>query len=180
LFSGTDQTLPSYYYLFADDEHGYSPAIDAGTSDISILPLGYTIPPYDAFGNNRLHGNGIDIGCYESQGYTGVEDDELTAIDRLQLSNYPNPFTAFTNLKVVLPSNQGNDKAGVTSASIDIYNIKGQRVKSIPLDPGKAGEQFSYWDGREEAGKQCSSGIYILNLKVNGIRELSKKVTLVR
>ena len=180
LFSGTDQTLPSYYYLFADDEHGYSPAIDAGTSDISILPLGYTIPPYDAFGNNRLHGNGIDIGCYESQGYTGVEDDELTAIDRLQLSNYPNPFTAFTNLKVVLPSNQCNDKARVTSISIDIYNIKGQKVKSIPLDPGKAGEQFSYWDGRDEAGRQCSSGIYILNLKVNGIRELSKKVTLIR
>ncbi|MFB3845484.1 MAG: hypothetical protein ACE14O_07040, partial [Candidatus Cloacimonadaceae bacterium] len=33
LFSGTDPTLPSYYYLFADDEHGYSPAIDAGTTD---------------------------------------------------------------------------------------------------------------------------------------------------
>jgi flagellar hook assembly protein FlgD len=98
----------------------------------------------------------------------------------LQLSNYPNPFTAFTNLKVVLPSNQCNDKARVTSISIDIYNIKGQKVKSIPLDPGKAGEQFSYWDGRDEAGRQCSSGIYILNLKVNGIRELSKKVTLIR
>ncbi|WP_461366470.1 FlgD immunoglobulin-like domain containing protein, partial [Candidatus Darwinibacter acetoxidans] len=73
-----------------------------------------------------------------------------------------------------------NDKAGVTSASIEFYNIKGQKVKSIPLDSSKSGEQFSYWDGRDEAGRHCSSGVYILNLKVNGIRVLSKKVTLVR
>lgn len=45
LFVGSDPSLPTSYYLCADDINGYSPAIDAGTSDISILPLGYTIPP---------------------------------------------------------------------------------------------------------------------------------------
>ena len=101
-------------------------------------------------------------------------------VPTFSICNYPNPFTVFTNLKIILPSKRCNDKTRVTSASIDIYNIKGQKVKSIALDPGKSGEQFSYWDGRDEAGKQCSSGVYILNLKVNGIGALSKKVTLVR
>jgi hypothetical protein len=129
-------------------------------------------------GNPRIYGNQVDLGAYEWQGQTDINN--LVMVPTFSICNYPNPFTVFTNLKVILPSNQCNGKAGVTSASIDIYNIKGQRIKSITLDPGKAGEQFSYWDGRDEAGKQCSSGIYLLNLKVNGIRELSKKVTLIR
>lgn len=157
-----------------------SPCIDAGTTDLQWLemPDVFHYPEYDLIGNPRIYGDYVDMGAYEWQGQTDIND--LVMVPTFSICNYPNPFTAFTNLKVVLPSNQCNDKAGVTSASIDIYNIKGQKVKSIPLDPGKAGEQFSYWDGRDEAGRQCSSGIYLLNLKVNGIGALSKKVTLVR
>jgi hypothetical protein len=122
------------------------------------------------------------MGCYEygSEPWVDSDDPVVPELPAPKLAAYPNPFTVFTNLKVVLPSNQCNDKTRVTSASIEIYNIKGQKVRSITLDPGKAGEQFSYWDGRDEAGRQCSSGIYLLNLKVNGIGALSKKVTLVR
>jgi hydrogenase maturation factor len=60
LFSGSDPALPSSYYLYSDDVNGYSPAIDAGTMDSAILPLGYAIPQYDAFGFNRVYGSGID------------------------------------------------------------------------------------------------------------------------
>ena len=172
-FSSLDPDSP----LFATLSE-YSPCINGGTPDTEGLGL----PPYDLAGNWRVWNGRIDMGCYEygSEPYVGVGDPVVPELPAFSICNYPNPFTGFTNIKVILPSNQGNDKAGVTSASIDIYNIKGQRVKSIPLDPGKAGEQFSYWDGRDEAGKQCSSGIYILNLKVNGIGALNKKVTLIR
>ena len=174
---------PGFYAWTEDNPYSLgqnSPCIDSGITDFSIfnLPDWYEFPSHDLAGNPRIYGNQVDLGAYEWQGQTGIDD--LVAVPAFSICNYPNPFTVFTNLKVILPSNRCNDKTRVTNASIDIYNIKGQRVKSIALDPGKAGEQFSYWDGRDEAGRQCSSGVYILNLKVNGIGALSKKVTLVR
>ncbi len=89
-----------------------------------------------------------------------------------KIYTYPNPFKGFTNIKVNLDE--------VENASITIYNIKGQKVKNIALDDGKTGEQFTYWDGRDADNRQCSSGIYLLNLMVNGRKVSSKKVTLVR
>ena len=173
LFAGTDTGMENYLRLAPG-----SPCINAGTPDAA----GLSLLPYDLAENWRIWDGRIDMGCYEfaSEPWVAIDDPVVPELPALKISAYPNPFTAFTNLKVVLPSNQCNDKARVTSVSIDIYNIKGQKVKSIPLDPGKAGEQFSYWDGRDEAGRQCSSGIYLLNLKVNGIGALSKKVTLIR
>ncbi|MEN6445432.1 MAG: T9SS type A sorting domain-containing protein [Candidatus Cloacimonas sp.] len=112
--------------------------------------------------------------------YVGVSDDTEQTPPTRCISAYPNPFTAFTNLKVILPSKLDDSMPRVTTASIDIYNIKGQKVKSISLDPNKTIEQYTYWDGRDAGGKKCSSGIYFLNLSVNGKRCLSKKVTLFR
>ena len=174
LFLGGDDTNdPLYYSLSAA-----SPCINGGTPDTEDLGL----LPYDLAGNWRIWDGRIDMGCYEygSEPWVAIDDPVVPELPALKISAYPNPFTVFTNIKVILPSNLGNDKARATNASIDIYNIKGQRVKNIPLDPGKADEQFSYWDGRDEAGRQCSSGVYILNLKVNGIGALSKKVTFIR
>jgi|BioPla2DNA2_1021312.scaffolds.fasta_scaffold08658_2 hypothetical protein len=170
---GFDINDPRYYSLSA-----FSPCINSGTPHTETLDL----PPYDLAGNWRIWDGRIDMGCYEygSEPWVDSDDPVVPELPAPKLAAYPNPFIAFTNLKVILPSNQRNDKARVTSASIDIYNIKGQKVRSIPLDPGKAGEQFRYWDGRDEAFRLCSSGVYILNLKVNGIGVLSIKVTLIR
>ncbi|HQQ68505.1 MAG TPA: T9SS type A sorting domain-containing protein, partial [Candidatus Cloacimonadota bacterium] len=152
--------------------------INTGTVDTT----GLNLMPYDLAGNWRIWGNIIDMGCYEygSDPWVSNDDPTIPALQNGQLSAYPNPFTAFTNLKVILPSNKDNILPIVTTASIDIYNIRGQKVKSISLDPRKASEQLTYWDGRDDAGRMCSSGIYFLNLSVNGKRCMGKKVTLFR
>ncbi|HNQ44338.1 MAG TPA: T9SS type A sorting domain-containing protein, partial [Candidatus Cloacimonadota bacterium] len=93
---------------------------------------------------------------------------------------YPNPFSAFTIIKTSALSSSGVRQASVQRASITIYNIKGQRVKSIALDPRKSGEQITCWDARDAHDQRCSSGVYIVNLMVNGRRVSSKKVTLIR
>jgi len=171
LFSGSDPTLPSYYYLFADEEHGYSPAIDAGTMDIDTLPLGYAVPEYDAFGYNRLFGNGIDIGCYESQGYTGVEDDELTAIGRLQLYNYPNPFNPVTSIKY--------DLAESSLVRMDIFNVKGQLVKTLLNQEMLAGTHSVIWDGKDGQGRSVSSGVYFYRMSLPN-KVLTNKMLLLK
>jgi len=172
-YGGDDITNPAYYGLSE-----YSPCINSGTPDT----LGLFLPSYDLAGNWRVWDGRIDMGCFEfgSLPYVGIDDPLTPALHKGLLSAYPNPFTAFTNLKVILPSKLDDSMPRVTTASIDIYNIKGQKVKSISLDPNKTIEQYTYWDGRDAGGKKCSSGIYFLNLSVNGKRCLNTKVTLFR
>ncbi len=174
LFHGGDDVNNPLCYSLSE----YSPCINTGTPDT----LGLNLPPYDLAGNWRVWGGRIDMGCYEygSEPYVSIDDPTTPTLQNGKLTAYPNPFTAFTNLKVILPSNKDHLLPRTTTASIDIYNIKGQKVKNISLDPSKVSEQFTYWDGRDAGGKQCSGGIYFLNLSVNGKRCLSKKITLFR
>ena len=167
---GDDIHNPLYYSLSAS-----SPCINTGTADTSELNL----PPYDLAGNWRIWDGRIDMGCYEygSEPWVSVDDPTIPVTPAVSLDAWPNPFKVFTNIKVNVPQG-GLGKA--ENASIAIYNIKGQKVKTIALDPSKAGEQFTYWDGRDSDNRLCSSGIYLLNLTVNGSNVSSKKVTLVR
>jgi len=169
---GDDIHNPLYYSLSA-----LSPCINSGTPDT----LGLFLPPYDLAGNQRVWEGRIDMGCFEF-GAPPVANDDPTApgTPALSLTAYPNPFSVFTNIRVSSLSSRGAGTDRVRSAGITIYNIKGQRVKSIMIDPEKTGEQFTFWDGRDEDNARCSSGIYLVNLILNGRNVSTRKVTFIR
>jgi hypothetical protein len=170
---GLDIHDPEFYSLSE-----FSPCIDSGTEHTDELAL----PPYDLAGNWRVWNNRIDMGAFEygSEPWVTIDDPVLPPIPETNLTTYPNPFSAFTNIKVSALNGSAIKHASVHSASITIYNVKGQKVKSIELDPHKAGEQITAWDGRDAEGVLCSSGVYIVNLMVNGRKLSGKKVTLIR
>jgi len=174
LFSGGDDiNNPLYYRLSAA-----SPCINAGTPDT----LGLFLPPYDLAENWRIWNTRIDMGCFEygSEPWVGNDDPVVPAIPALSITAYPNPFSVYTNIRVSSLKSGGDRPERVNDASITIYNIKGQRVKSIMLDPEKTGEQLTHWDGRDMDNIRCSSGIYFVNLIVNGRNVSTRKVSLIR
>ncbi|MBN2425455.1 MAG: T9SS type A sorting domain-containing protein [Calditrichaceae bacterium] len=66
--------------------------------------------------------------------------------------NFPNPFNLHTTIEL-----------GITSKSdikIDIYNIIGQKVRSLKQAGLSAGKHFIVWDGRDESGNFLSTGLY--------------------
>lgn len=170
LFSGTDPAISSFYFLFADEANGFSPAIDAGTSDPDKLPEAYQIPQYDAFGNNRIHGNGIDIGCYESPGYTGNEDDVSQPFNSLSLYNYPNPFNPETTISFV-SSRPGRVR-------LKVYNLKGQVIKTLIDGAMQRGYHSIKWDGTDERDSSVSSGVYFVRIEMNGETQVHKMMLL--
>lgn len=170
LFSGTDPTQPNYYFLYADDVNGYSPAIDAGTMDPDILPPGYVIPPYDAFGFDRLYGNSIDIGCFESPGHTDSDEAINPAAGTPKLANYPNPFNPATTISFEIPQSG--------HVSLDIFNTRGQLVKRLLSNHKTAGQHSVVWDGKDEQGRSCSSGVYYCRLQCNGAVQTHKMLML--
>jgi len=173
LFLGGDDICNPLYYSLALG----SPCINAGTVDTT----GFNLLPYDLAGNQRVWEGRIDMGCFEYGSPPVANDDPIAPdIPAVSMTAYPNPFSVFTNIKVST-LNSGSDRPeSVNNACVTIYNIKGQRVKTIILDPGKTGEQLTFWDGRDADNTRCSSGIYFINLILNGRNVSTKKVTYIR
>ena len=91
-----------------------------------------------------------------------------------QLSNHPNPFNPTTEIKFQL-----SNFSEIESAVIEIYNLKGQRIKTIPaiLDGAKG---TVIWNGSDENSKQVCSGVYLYKLNINGKTEAVKKCLLLK
>jgi len=65
-----------------------------------------------------------------------------------------------------------------TDARINVYNLRGQKVKS--LAPDVAGRGIFSWDGTNETGNACANGIYLLGLSLDNRLVQSKRVTLLK
>lgn len=53
-------------------------------------------------------------------------------------------------------------------------------MKTISFELQNSLEQVTVWDGRDYNGNNCASGIYFLNLKLDGKQVVSRKVTLIK
>jgi subtilisin family serine protease len=85
--------------------------------------------------------------------------------------NYPNPFNPTTWIPFYLPEDG--------TASIIVYNVRGELVKVLRNQWYLKGPHSVRWDGRNARGIQVSSGIYFCMLRQGG-REQTKKMVLLR
>lgn len=102
--------------------------------------------------------------------------------------NYPNPF----NPETTIPFNLGEDlfvDGRPAVVSVRIFNILSQLVANPvalghPSGTGVAVDQLEYtqpgryeafWDGTDQMGRQVASGIYLMQLTVNG-RSATRKM----
>jgi FlgD Ig-like domain len=97
---------------------------------------------------------------------TGTISDEIVL--STQFKCYPNPFTQSTTLKYDLPRN-------IEDAEIVIYNIKGQKVRTLPATSNEV-----KWDCRNQDGNLASSGIYFYKLQGRGFTSTTGKMILLR
>ncbi|EQB62849.1 MAG: Subtilisin-like protein serine protease [candidate division Zixibacteria bacterium RBG-1] len=84
--------------------------------------------------------------------------------------NYPNPFNASTVIKFDLPQS--------SKVKLDIYNILGQKVKSLVDEKLSAGYKKVTWDGTNQNGNSVASGIYFYRLQTDKFIEAKKMVML--
>lgn len=87
-------------------------------------------------------------------------------------SNYPNPFNPTTTISFSIPA---DSKVGVS-----IYNIKGQKVKTLVNDELEKGLHKIIWDSTDNSGKSVSSGVYFYKLNVNGKDKAVRKCLLLK
>lgn len=85
--------------------------------------------------------------------------------------NYPNPFNPSTTLKFY--------NAQKSHVNLTIYNIMGQRVRTLVDSDMDIGWQEVIWDGVDSQGEQVSSGLYFYKMDANDFTE-TKKMLLVK
>ncbi len=71
--------------------------------------------------------------------------------------NYPNPFNPETSIAFALKEG-GNVR-------LAIYNVKGQLIRTLVDDKLPAGRYQAVWNGKDEAGRGVSSGIYLYRME---------------
>ncbi|MGB2698426.1 MAG: T9SS type A sorting domain-containing protein, partial [Candidatus Zixiibacteriota bacterium] len=85
--------------------------------------------------------------------------------------NYPNPFNPETVIEYVLPTN--------SQIKLSIYNILGQHIKTLIDEYQKAGSNKAVWNGKDQAGRKVSSGVYFYRLKAGEFTQ-TRKMLLIR
>jgi len=157
--------------LFADTLNGNlnlsenSPCIDAGTAffewdDEIIIDLS----------EDEYFGAAPDMGAFE---YYPVASDEINVYDPIRYSlsqNYPNPFNPQTQISYAIPDD--------SKVKLVIYNIKGQKVKTLIDEKQEKGFKQIDWDGTDNSNKSVSSGIYFYRLQTDEYSKIRKMILL--
>jgi tetratricopeptide (TPR) repeat protein len=86
-------------------------------------------------------------------------------------NNFPNPFNPSTTIRYSLESD--------TSCSIEIYNIKGQKVRVLFNNNQAKGQHSVVWDGKDQHGRPVSSGVYFYRLSTPK-KSLTNKMLLLK
>jgi len=102
-------------------------------------------------------------------------------------SNYPNPFNPETKIPFVLFEDLFADGKPVV-VSVRIFNVlrqfitaptalnhpRGEGVPVLELEYPFPGRFEAYWDGRDGRGRQVASGVYLVQLTVNGKTQVQR------
>ena len=76
--------------------------------------------------------------------------------DLALLQNYPNPFNPTTEISYQLPEE--------STALIKIYNLLGEKLRTLVDQKQSAGTHTVTWNGRDDNGQRLGSGIYFYKL----------------
>jgi hypothetical protein len=99
----------------------------------------------------------------------GVGVVDPLAVQIPSISVYPNPFATTANIKI--------DVAKNNNAEVVVYSSKGALIRKLGAFP--KGTYTLSWDGKDEAGRRCSNGFYLIRYKSSDLTK-TVKVLLIR
>ncbi|MDP8231636.1 MAG: T9SS type A sorting domain-containing protein, partial [Candidatus Zophobacter franzmannii] len=139
--------------------------------DLGIMVVD-TKRPYNGYLDWMIfRGDLARTGNYNLINYVENDEDlQIPIVTKLD-GNYPNPFNPTTTINFALAKAQ--------KVSLSVYNIKGQKVKTLINESRGVGKHSVIWDGLDENDKSVSSGVYLYRLKTGG-RNYTEKMSLIK
>lgn len=84
--------------------------------------------------------------------------------------NYPNPFNPSTTIRFDVPQ--------VSHITLEVYNILGQKVRTLMDREMQPGYHIAVWDGLNDYGMRVSSGVYYYRISANEFSDVKKMAIL--
>ena len=99
-----------------------------------------------------------------------VSDKDITGLPLITelKGNYPNPFNPETTIKF--------DLAVASNLQIDIFNIRGQKVKTLVNKEYAAGYHSVVWNGTDDNGNTVGSGIYFYQMSTSEYSAIKRMI----
>jgi hypothetical protein len=187
LIWSTDEALEGSY-LYHPDFPGYYFRMNGDTLfqhkgvDGSIYQTLYELPdgskswdyPFEDGESRLIAVDGNQVSFYKLDITTGVDDDQ-TQTDALPTAfalaqNYPNPFNPSTSIEFSL--------AQRSEVTISIYNVLGQKVRTLLNEPRPAGSYTVERNATDESGETVASGVYLYRLQTEELDQTKKMLLL--
>jgi hypothetical protein len=105
------------------------------------------------------------------------KDKNILSLTRL-FQNYPNPFNSTTLIPFTVNGSQLTEN-GPLPTTLTVYNILGQKIKTLVDEEIPPGEYEVMWNGKDQKGIEVASGIYFYQIRVGQHSEI-KKMLLVK
>jgi len=112
----------------------------------------------------------LGIDKFQSSGITAIDDPGLPAPATMLYGNYPNPFNPETTIRYGI--------GDPSTVRLDIFNARGQLVRSLVNAAQDTGNYSAVWDGRDDSGSLVSSGIYYYKLLAGSYSQTRKMLLL--
>ncbi len=128
---------------------------------------------YSFADNSHRHGNAALLSGHVMFLVWGSAIDEPQAPPaRIRLSApSPNPFSTETKLSLDLPY--------ATSVEVEVFNLRGQKLRTLASGALLAGVHTLIWDGATDSGTAAASGVYLLRVRGEG-SSLIRRIMVIR
>lgn len=153
LIKSKDFYIEKEYEIDLSQWTGDSVYIDLALFDNLPVEVNYAeeIRLYDASPENNE-------GALLSYTQNMASDELQNKIERYALyAAYPNPFNPTTTIAFDLPQR--------SFVEMKIYDISGRKVQTVISQNLEAGSHQAVWDGRDQAGNQVASGVYLYRIR---------------
>jgi len=143
--------------------------------DPMAAPLGSTA--YVVWADGRSSGKTEILGLYaqrvDNEVGSAVTDNSAPGLNTFALKqNHPNPFNPETTISFSLKQNS-------KTLELNIYNLKGQLVKSLFSGKLDKGDHSLVWDGKDNSGVSVGSGVYFYRLS-DGTDSQQRKMVMMK
>jgi phage FluMu protein gp41 len=96
------------------------------------------------------------------------EGVSLSALETDLRGSYPNPFEETATIEYVL--------SGTREVTLEVYNVLGQRVRTLVSGERERGLHRVAWDGENRYGERVGSGVYFCRIEAGDFTETQKMV----
>jgi hypothetical protein len=170
------KTNENFYFVWTESESAiYSFSINSEYEWINLIPVndnGDFETQLLSAGNFEITIVSGTVFLLKKRTITSVIEKSQIATEYELCQNYPNPFNPQTTISYQLPV--------YSKVTLKIYDILGKEVRTLVNENKSAGYHSVMWDGRDNSGRQVTSGIYFYKLMSDYGISITKKLLLLK